>query len=47
MVDNELPKEEENEEKRKGDNEKTFAKVGCSGSDAIDLELTVVVEEEK
>jgi len=29
MVDNELPIKEEKEEKQKGNNERTFAKVGC------------------
>jgi len=29
MVNNEFPKEEEKEEKLKGNNERTFAKVGC------------------
>jgi len=29
MADNELSNEKENEEKRNGDNERTFAKVGC------------------
>jgi len=49
MVDNEVPKEEEKEEKQKGNNErrKNLCKSRLLRSYAIDLDFTVVVEKEK